>query len=478
MNRRLLLQSLLASLAPATLRAEPHEPLPSQDTPAPKPRPRPKPAAPVVDVVVIGAGIAGLTAAQALAEAGRSYVLIEARSRIGGRCFTESATFGWPFDHGCAWLTDADRNPISALAEKLGFALVPDSAPSTLYFAHREAEETEEAAEDAAVRQLARAVAGAAQDDKDVAVTDVASPSNRYAQIAHARLTLEHGVSSDRLSTVDVHAQRSMRARLLVAKGVGALVAAFGEGVPVRLATPARRVKWGGRNIVVETAAGNITARTVLLTVPTSQLAEAGSIHFDPPLPDWKRAAIDDLPLGLIDRIAIAFDRPVLGSGRAHLLRVWQDGGPLAAFQLSPFGRNVAIAQVAGDTARALERAGDVAAYDWAMRRLVDVYGADIRQRVVKTRFVAWGADEWARGSVSSPRPGRASAREVLMRPIDERLFFAGEACDSEFVAQLPGAVTTALAATEAIVKALGPPPVKPARPARPPESPKVNRAG
>ncbi|MCP4941605.1 MAG: FAD-dependent oxidoreductase, partial [Planctomycetaceae bacterium] len=63
------------------------------------------------DVVVVGAGIAGLTAAKTLLAAGRSVVVVEAADRIGGRAYTETTTFGVPFDHGCSWITAANDNP-------------------------------------------------------------------------------------------------------------------------------------------------------------------------------------------------------------------------------------------------------------------------------------------------------------------------------------------------------------------------------
>ncbi|WP_246811565.1 FAD-dependent oxidoreductase [Mesorhizobium silamurunense] len=63
-----------------------------------------------VDVVIIGAGSAGLSAAKTLRAAGLSFTLLEAMSRIGGRAWTSDRHFGMPFDIGCAWLHAADRN--------------------------------------------------------------------------------------------------------------------------------------------------------------------------------------------------------------------------------------------------------------------------------------------------------------------------------------------------------------------------------
>ncbi len=76
-----------------------------------------------VDVVIVGAGCAGLAAAKALRSAGRTFAVIEAMDRIGGRAWTTSADFGVPFDIGCAWLHAADRNPFFPEAQAAGWTL-------------------------------------------------------------------------------------------------------------------------------------------------------------------------------------------------------------------------------------------------------------------------------------------------------------------------------------------------------------------
>ena len=88
------------------------------------------------DVVIVGAGAAGLAAAKVLAAQGLEFKVLEARNRIGGRAWTESHTFGVPFDIGCAWLHAADRNPFVADARSFGFSLTfHDPALDRVYYA-------------------------------------------------------------------------------------------------------------------------------------------------------------------------------------------------------------------------------------------------------------------------------------------------------------------------------------------------------
>ena len=110
-----------------------------------------------VDVVVVGAGSAGLSAAKTLRAAGLSFKVFEAMNRIGGRAWTSDQHFGAPFDIGCAWLHAADRNPYYAEAEAAGWTLHHhDMNVDHLYFGKRKASEDEEAHMKAADAELAR----------------------------------------------------------------------------------------------------------------------------------------------------------------------------------------------------------------------------------------------------------------------------------------------------------------------------------
>jgi monoamine oxidase len=93
-----------------------------------------------VDVVIVGAGSAGLHAAHRLRQLGKSVAILEARSRIGGRAYTDKETFGVPFDRGCAWLHKADDNPYTPLARQWNYTLQEhDTTLEGLYFRDREA---------------------------------------------------------------------------------------------------------------------------------------------------------------------------------------------------------------------------------------------------------------------------------------------------------------------------------------------------
>ncbi|MEM7076007.1 MAG: FAD-dependent oxidoreductase, partial [Pseudomonadota bacterium] len=86
------------------------------------------------DVIIVGAGAAGLSAARTLRKKGLSCLILEAAERVGGRAWTENRSFGAPVDHGCSWISGADRNPFTKLAEDLGYTLVDHTNAGTDLF--------------------------------------------------------------------------------------------------------------------------------------------------------------------------------------------------------------------------------------------------------------------------------------------------------------------------------------------------------
>src|SRR5204863_77888 len=113
-------------------------PAPKKGAPAPKQEP---PGG--IDAVIVGAGAAGIAAARRLAAAGRRYVLIEAAAQIGGRCITDTSTFGVPYDRGAHWIHMAELNPLAKLARGTGLEVYPAPPGQRLRIGRRYARESE-----------------------------------------------------------------------------------------------------------------------------------------------------------------------------------------------------------------------------------------------------------------------------------------------------------------------------------------------
>jgi monoamine oxidase len=157
----------------------------------------------------------------------------------------------------------------------------------------------------------------------------------------------------------------------------------------------------------------------------------AGTIAFDPPLPERKRAAIAGLPMGLLNKVIVEFDRDVFPPDAIPDSWVLHDGPGRddVAFVVKPLGAPVAIAFYGGRRAWELERLGDRAAREDATRRLKQMYGDHVEAAIRRVRVTRWGRNPWTRGAYSAARPGQAGMRAVLAEPVADRVFFAGEAC-------------------------------------------------
>ncbi len=409
------------------------------------------------DVVIVGAGAAGIGAAQYLIGHGIDVVIVEAADRIGGRAYCETGSFGVPFDNGCAWLQGPADLPYVAFARAHGFALVDHAdPPDALFNGACRASPAEIRAYEAAGDDLARAIEGAQQDVAVAQLFDVASPW--HAAAATWLGPMDHSVDLDALSSADVKAYGAYDVNMLVPKGLGTLVAQYGAGLPVRLGAPVSGIGWGGRGVSVRTQQGDLQARAAIVTVSTGVMA-AGQIRFDPPLPPRHQDALDGLPMGLLCKIALQLDGARFGlPENAFLTRAVHEPLPArACFFLSfPTGYELCVGFVGGQQGWEIERAGEAAAVDLATSELAAMLGSDVRRRVLRGRMTGWGANPLTRGAYAAARPGRYASRAALALPLADRVFFAGEALGGAYPALLSGAHLSGVAAARSVMAAFG----------------------
>jgi monoamine oxidase len=414
----------------------------------------PGPNSSEVDVAVIGAGAAGIGAARRLAEAGSvSLFVLEARNRVGGRVHT-IAPVGFPLDRGAEWLHSADRNPLSPIAQKIGFS-THHRPPEWTTRLRRSGETVEAEADWIATREAqARARRIAAAEPVDRPLSSLLAPGGRWNALLDATSTWGNGAELDRVSVKDYARYEDSGANWRLREGYGRLFERLAEDLPVALETPASRIDHSGRTIRVETATGTITAARVIVTVPTSMLSEE-LLRFEPALPD-KLVAAAGLPLGVDDKLFISLsgEAPGIEPDTFHV------GSTVSretmSYQVRPLDRPAIYCFFGGRFAAALEREGEAAMFSFAADELVRLFGSDIRSHIAPLASTAWLADPWARGSYSCALPGHADDRAVLARPVDNRLFFAGEATCPNFFSTAHGAYISGIVAAEAAVASLG----------------------
>ncbi len=380
-----------------------------------------------VDVIVVGAGAAGLGAARHLLAAGKTIAVLEARDRIGGRAWSETGFFGQTLDHGASFIHAEDANPWTSIARRLGFQTVVDPRRRHLFVDGQPASadmmrQFMDARAQALDQVLAVETAG-----QDKTITDALHLEGVFAPQARASLApWLLGADNDGASAIDFARGVSGEDRL-VPDGYGELVAAYGLGVPVHLNTMVTAVDYKSSGVAIHSNRGTIRGKQAIITLPVGVFA-AERVDFRPSLPLEKHQAIDGLPMGLLAKIMLVFDGDPFGLGDSFYLHEKTETDRAALYLCRPAGRSYVIAFVGGSLARELEEAGEDAAQAFALAPLRALFGQRIDMMLLGSRQTGWGRDPFALGSYAVAKPHATEYRAVLARPIDEKIFFAGEA--------------------------------------------------
>ncbi len=209
------------------------------------------------DIVVIGAGAAGIAAARRIMAANRKVVVIEAANQIGGRCITDNSSFDVPFDRGARWMHNPDANPMLKLARGVGLEIATAPSGQKIRIGRRNARagETEEflatlvrtnRAIDETSRKFDASCAAALPKD----LGDWASTIEFTLGASFAGKDLKDFSSVDKVRAQDRNVVFACR------QGMGTLIAKLAEEIPVALSTPATRLDWGNRDVTVDTPSG------------------------------------------------------------------------------------------------------------------------------------------------------------------------------------------------------------------------------
>jgi monoamine oxidase len=411
------------------------------------------------DVIIIGAGASGLSAAKELTDLGLSFTVVEGSHRIGGRAYSEEIAPGVWFDLGCSYLHQGETNPFVAIADELGVVLgkdkgdLFDDSNIGLYKNGVPLNAAEREACNAYLAECFAAVTAAAGRGEDVAIVDLVDLENEFATILMHNLADSCTRDIDEVSSIDL-ANFVGGSDIPVLNGYGNLVAAWGSDVMVSLNTRVERIDWSGAGVCVDTSRGTLRGRTALCTVSTGILT-AGEIQFVPGLPGWKMEAVLGLPTGTENKICLHFDQDVFGPDGRGFHNTWNDEGLAGGFEASVMGHNTAVAFSGGRFAVWLEKQGQQAGHDYAVDRVAEVFGNDIRKHVTRSIVTAWSTEPWTRGSYSCALPGQAHQRTELARALDDRLFFAGEATTVSDYGCCHGAYRSGIRAAQEIFQTL-----------------------
>jgi monoamine oxidase len=408
------------------------------------------------DIVVIGAGAAGIAAARRIMAANRKVIVVEATGQIGGRCLTDTATFEVPFDRGARWMHNPDTNPMIRLARNAGLDISAAPPGQKIRIGRRNARagETEEFL--AALVRANRAIDDASRGRADVSCAsvlpkDLGDWAGTVEFVLGANAT---GKDLQDISVIDRARAQERNAVIACRQGLGTLIAKLGEQVPLSLSTPASRISWSNRDVTVETPAGKIVARAAVITV-SSNVLTAGNIRFTPDIPKRQLDAAAKLSLGSYDRIALQLPGNPLGLARDEIIIEQSNSTRTALLFANTGSSSLCSIDVAGSFGRDLSAQGEKAMTAFALEWLTKLFGSEAASAVKKSTATRWNAAPFALGAMSAATPGGQPSRRVLSEPIG-CMFLAGEATHETLWGTVDGAWESGERAAEAALRRIG----------------------
>lgn len=408
------------------------------------------------DIVVIGAGAAGIAAARRIMATGRKVIVVEAAAQVGGRCITDSTTFDTPFDRGARWMHNPDTNPMIRLARSAGLDVLPAPSGQKMRIGRRNARAGETEQFLAALVRANRAIDEAARGKLDTSCASVLPKDlGDWAGATEFMLGASFaGKDLKELSAIDKGRAQDRNAAIVCRQGLGTLIAKLGEQAPVALSTPASRIAWSNRDVSVETQSGKIAARAAIVTVSTNVLT-SGAIKFAPDIPKRTLDAASKLSLGSYDRIVLQLPGNPLGLSRDDIL-IEQSNSTRTALMFANIGGSpLCSIDVGGSFGRELAEQGEKAMVAFAKEWITKLFGSEAAAAVQKTSATRWNASPYVMGAMSAASPGGQLARRALAEPVGN-VFLAGEATHETLWGTVDGAWESGERAADAALRKIG----------------------
>src|SRR5215813_3281771 len=428
------------------------------------------------EVLVIGAGIAGLTAARDLAVDGYDVAILEARERIGGRIWT-SREFGLPADLGASWIHGFEDNPIARLARRHAIAIVRTNVSSVtparyrsmvLYDADGRRLSSSETAEMSEMMadylDFVAAKQKEGHEKSMLEVEEMFATSQGYDSDQRRRLTfiartyLEHEWAGPRSEVSLLEYDKSLGFAghdRVFPEGYAQITDRLAEGTQILLGHEVRQVDYSGARVDLLTNHGSFQANHVLVTVPLGVL-QAGRIAFNPSLPRGKREAIRKMRMGVFNKIFLKFDSVFWGDDYeliGYMGNQDSDWPEIVNFHKIA-GLPLLLAFSAGAAGEQNELRSDAELVACLVECLRKMYGRNIPEPSghIVTR---WKQDPFSLGSYSYvPVGSKQSQRRQIGMPVENRLFFAGEATSQFFPSTVHGAFLSGVRAAYEIMLA------------------------
>jgi len=424
------------------------------------PAPLPSPTT-TFDVIIVGAGCAGIAAARAALSYGANVLILEAQNRIGGRAYTDTKTFSEiGFDLGAQFFQAClTGDELYEIAQAQGLTLLdsagngpPASLTTSITIGSSPADSIDVAAFGFAAATLKAAIlttgaAIAADPALDVPVSSILTPSITSLPwyVPAASQAIDEIVGGTNMSLLDLYVYTNLEplpfavpgSDFIVKTGMGTFIASLAKGLPIVTSAPVTSITTGGATVSVTTAGATYQAKTVIVTAPTNVLAKSntsGGVTFSPPLPSSYLNAFAGLPLVPVYKALLGFkssfqfDVPPGSTQQPFSVVFPLTNAEIATFFPNFWGTNTCEFIANGTLAQTLDAAGNQGAAPLLLAQLETVFPGATAAWDGRITGTNWMSNPYFGGAFSAAFPGQYGSRALIQKPIGNQLWFAGEA--------------------------------------------------
>ena len=381
-------------------------------------------------IVIIGAGAAGIGAGLALQALAVPFVILEASNRVGGRAYTDKASFPTHWDQGCSWLHCADINPLTSWADKLGAVYESDdhSEKALFWSENHWLDMLERSSVHRHIANRFADIYATAKRNHDVPISSVPDHDGIGAAIAKTMVLLMCSDEPERASAAGYADYIDTNVNWVVTSGYGDLINRMAAGLPIRTGTEVSAITYRRDGVSVQTNSGQIDARAAIVTTSTNVL-RSGKIDLPSGPVQQLLNLIEEVPCGTYEKIAIALNHYPFDPKDNEAGWINPDPGVNPVyFQIARGDQPMLIAHVAGIQARDLVNAGAKAMVDFATHNLVTAFGSNIQKLFCGTAATSWQTNPFIQGGYSCARPGAGNNRRNMIALDTGVITFAGEA--------------------------------------------------
>lgn len=408
-------------------------------------------------ILVIGAGLSGLAAAQKLSQAGLHVTILEARNRIGGRTYTQHH-LGMPFDMGASWIHGLQGNVIADLAISLKLPFKETNFENFLFLDRNNVPmiEKDEKIFHSQYQQLlenAGNYARAAKLDMSLAdavkqtlpLTNSSAQWQDYYEGRLSGLRLYTGANVTQLSAREWDQEEILPgSNFILQSGYEPIVNYLAKDLTIELNSIVHKIIYDDKQVIVQTQNKQWQADAVIITLPLSILKN-NHVIFDPPLPQVKQQSLHKLGMGLVNRVAIKFPQVFWPQDLHGFFILNHYRFPFYINYDYYFQQPILLAMYGGTEGYSIEKLSDAEIIEGVLNALKGYFGTKI-QKPIAYAISRWGLDPFSLGAYSYiPVHATGKDLETLAEPVGNTLFFAGEATHRKHPATTHGAYFSGL---------------------------------